>query len=159
MYLLTILLWAALSRAGATAPQATTSASVQDLAWLTGCWEFTRGNRNVTEQWTDAAGGTILGVSRTIVDGKTTEYEFIVIREAAGRLEFVAKPSRQPEAVFTSVTVAPDEVIFANPKHDFPTRIRYRRQSDGNLTATIEGTIDGKPRAVEFPYQAATCRP
>jgi hypothetical protein len=135
------------------APQ---SASVKDIAWLTGCWEFTRGSRHVTEQWTAADGGTMLGVSRTISNGKTTEYEFIVIREAGGRLEYVAKPWRQAEATFTSVRISADEAIFENPQHDFPTRIHYRRQTDGVL-ASVEGMIDGNRRAIEFPYRAASC--
>ena len=133
--------------------------SVQDLAWFAGCWEFTRGNRHVTEQWTSAAGGTMLGVSRTISDGKTAEYEFIVVREASGRLEYVAMPSGQAQAVFTSVLITADEAIFENPQHDFPARIRYRRQPEGGLLATIEGTVDGKRRVVEFPYRRAQCGP
>ena len=133
------------------------SATVKDVAWLAGCWEFTRGNRHVTEQWTDAAGGTMLGVSRTITDAKTTGYEFVLIREANGKLEYVAKPSGQAEATFSSVVVTPGEVTFENLQHDFPTRIRYRRQADGGLLATTEGTINGKPRAIEFPYRAVAC--
>ena len=130
--------------------------SINDVGWLAGCWEFTRGNRHVTEQWTSADGGTMLGLSRTINGGKTTEYEFVVIREADGRLEYVAKPSRQPEAVFTSVRVTGDEAIFENPQHDFPTRIHYRRQADG-LLAAIEGSINGSRRTIEFPYRSARC--
>jgi hypothetical protein len=133
------------------------AASVKDVAWLSGCWELTRGNRHVTEQWTTADGGTMLGLSRTISDSRTTDYEFIIIRESGGRLEYVAKPSRQAEAVFTSVTISGDDVIFENPQHDFPTRIRYRRQTDGSLLATTEGVVNGNRRVIEFPYRAASC--
>ena len=125
---------------------------------MAGCWELTRGTRHVVEQWTVPDGGTMLGVSRTVSNGKTTEYEFIIIREAAGTLEYVAKPSGQPEAVFTSVRVSGDEAIFEAPHHDFPTRIHYRRRSDGGLLATIEGTMKGARRVVEFPYRMAACR-
>lgn len=133
------------------------STSINDVAWLAGCWEFTRGARHVTEQWTRPDGGTMLGLSRTISNGKTTEYEFVLLREAGGRLEYVARPSRQAEAVFTSVRVSADEAIFENPQHDFPTRIHYRRQADGRLLATIEGTVNGNRRTIEFPYQPAAC--
>jgi hypothetical protein len=133
------------------------STSVKDVGWLAGCWEFRRGTRHVTEQWMAPAGGTMLGLSRTVSGDKTTEYEFIVIREAAGKLEYVAKPSRQPEAIFTSVRVTAEEAIFENPQHDFPTRIHYRRQPAGGVLATIEGTINGSRRAIEYPYAAAVC--
>jgi hypothetical protein len=126
--------------------------TVQDLSWLAGCWELTRGTRHVTEQWMRPEGGTLLGTSRTTADGKTLEYEFIVIREAAGALEFVAKPSGQPEAVFRSTRIAAREVVFENPAHDFPTRITYRASPDG-LHAAVEGDVNGKRRVIEFPYR------
>ena len=127
--------------------------TVTDVAWLSGCWELTRNDRHIVEQWTKPEGGTLLGMSRTVRGEKTVEYEFIVIREANGRLEYVAKPSGQPEAVFTAARVSADEVVFENPQHDFPTKISYRRQVDGGLLARIEGVRGGQNRAIEFPYQ------
>ncbi|MBM3820353.1 MAG: hypothetical protein FJW14_15235 [Acidimicrobiia bacterium] len=126
---------------------------VQDLSWLTGCWELTRGTRHVMEQWMRPEGGTLIGTSRTTADGKTLEYEFIVIREAAGGLEFVAKPSGQAEAIFRSTRIAAREVVFENPAHDFPTRITYRATGDG-LHAAVEGDVSGQRRVIEFPYRA-----
>jgi hypothetical protein len=130
---------------------------VQDLSWLAGCWELTRGTRHVMEQWMRPEGGTLIGTSRTTADGKTLEYEFIVIREAAGGFEFVAKPSGQPEAVFKSTRIAAREVVFENPAHDFPTRITYRATDEG-LHAAVEGDVNGKRRVIEFPYTSAACR-
>ena len=49
-------------------------------------------------------------------------------------------------------------MVFENPKHDFPQRIRYRLKGD-TLHARIEGTINGKERAIDFPYQRASCTP
>jgi hypothetical protein len=132
------------------------SPSVADVAWLAGCWESTRGDRHVTEQWMAPEGNTLLGISRTVVNGKTTEYEFLLIREGARGLEYVAKPSGRAEATFTTVRVSANEVVFENPAHDFPTRIIYQRQSDG-VTAAIEGLTNGQSRRMEFPYRPATC--
>jgi len=132
------------------------SPRVADLAWFAGCWESTRGERHVTEQWMGPEGNTLLGMSRTVVNGKTTEYEFLLIREGARGLEYVAKPSGQAEATFTSVRVSADEVVFENPSHDFPTRVIYRRQADG-VTAAIEGLMNGQSRRIEFPYTPAAC--
>ena len=69
----------------------------------------------------------MMGVSRTVVNGKTTEWEFLIIREGTKGLEYVAKPSSQPEATFTSTSVTATEVVFENPAHDFPKKIFYRR--------------------------------
>ena len=128
------------------------------LAWLAGCWELTRGTQHVTEHWTRPEGGSLLGMSRTTSEGRTVAYEFLLIRQGAKGLEYVARPSGQPEAVFTAVTVTDREAVFENPAHDFPTRISYRLQADGGLLAVADGRVNGKPRALEFPYRAASCR-
>ncbi len=98
----------------------------------------------------------MLGMSRTIVSGKTTEYEFVVVRTGSQGLEYVAMPSGQPGGVFKATRVSASEAIFENPAHDFPSRIAYRR-ADGGLIATIDGQVDGKPRAVDFAYSSGGC--
>ncbi len=127
-----------------------------DLGWLSGCWAFTRNGRHVIENWTPAEGGTLVGVSRTVADGKTVEYEFLLIRAGAAGLEYVAKPSGQAEATFTSTRVTASEVVFENPAHDFPKRILYTRDGD-TLLAAIEGPRNGQTRRVEFPYMRVDC--
>lgn len=140
------------------APTATAEAAkftVADLAWLAGTWSFERNGRVVTERWTAPAGGMMLATSQTVAGGRTLEYEFIVLRtDKEGRVVYVAKPSRQPEATFTLIQLAEREVVFENPTHDFPQRISYTIKPDGTLLAAIEGTKDGKTRRVEFPYRA-----
>jgi hypothetical protein len=130
--------------------------SVHDAGWLAGCWSLTQGDRTVREHWLPPDGETMMGVGRTVSGGKTTEYEFLLIRQGATGLEYVAKPSAQAEAVFTSTRVGSREIVFENPAHDFPTRIAYSR-SDGGLLATISGAVNGKSRSIEFRYQAADC--
>jgi hypothetical protein len=130
--------------------------TIADLAWLAGCWTNASPSRSVTEFWLPPAGGTMIGISRTIVKDKTAEYEFIVLRDGANAIEYVAKPSGQAEAIFTATTVTRSEAVFENPKHDFPTRITYRH-TDGALVATIDGMMNGKPRAIDFKYQRGDC--
>ena len=132
------------------------TATVADLSWMAGCWTITSPSRTVTEFWLPPAGGTMIGVSRTVVKEKTTEYEFLVLRVGAGGLEYVATPSGQAQTVFKATKVTRGEVVFENPAHDFPTRITYR-QADEGLVATIDGMMNGKPRAIDFKYQRGAC--
>lgn len=132
--------------------------TVDQLSWLAGCWELTRGTRHVTEQWMRPEGGTMLGMSRTASDGKTVEYEFLIIREGAAGLEYVARPSGQAEAVFAATRVAAHEVVFENPEHDFPTKTTYRASGDGGLAASVEGDVKGQRQVLQFPYRSAQCR-
>ena len=130
--------------------------SIADVGWLTGCWRSANGARTVTELWLPPDGGTMLGVSRTVGNGRTIEYEFLVLRAGSNGLEYAATPSGQRPAVFTSTKVSDGEVVFENPAHDFPTRISYRRV-EGGLVAAISGLSGGKPRMIEFQYVAADC--
>jgi hypothetical protein len=127
-----------------------------DVGWLSGCWEFTRNGRHVIEHWTQVEGGTLIGMSRTVANGKTTEYEFLLIRSGANGLEYVAKPSGQAEGTFTAATATASEVVFENPAHDFPKKIGYKRSGDA-LTAWIEGPMNGQTRRIEFPHTKTAC--
>ena len=130
--------------------------TVKDVAWIAGCWEYTRTTRHVAEHWLPAEGGTMIGVSRTVNNGTTTEWEFLIVREGAKGLEYVAKPSGQPEATFTAATASATEVVFENPAHDFPKKISYKRDGD-SLVASIEGPMNGQMRKIDFPYKKASC--
>jgi hypothetical protein len=55
------------------------------------------------------------------------------------------------------VQCSDSEAVFENPQHDFPRRIVYRLQAAGSLMARIEGTENGKDRAVDFPMQRVKC--
>jgi hypothetical protein len=152
--LLTLSLFAAVA-VPATAQKGVTT---EDLTFLTGCWVFEAKGRRVEEHWLAPRGGSLMGVSRTVAGGKTTEYEFIQIRDLPEGLAYIAKPSNQAETKFVLASKTADEVVFENPTHDFPQRIRYRHTGD-SLHARIEGTINGKSRAIEFPYVKTSCTP
>jgi hypothetical protein len=131
--------------------------SVTDLGWLSGCWQLSSGPRTVTEFWLPPDGGTMMGLSRTVSGGRTVEHEFLLLRAGPRGIEYIAKPSGQAEAVFTVTQAMAGEVVFENATHDFPTRITYRK-TDGGIVATIDGTVKGQPRAIDFRYSAAaTC--
>jgi hypothetical protein len=129
------------------------SMSVARLGWLAGTWQFAKDGRVVTEMWMAPEGKTMLGMGRTVVAGATREYEFLLVREEADRLSYVAKPSGQAEATFVLRTMTDVEVVFENPTHDFPQRISYQLRPDGTLLAAIEGTLKGKFKRVEYPYR------
>jgi len=72
-------------------------------------------------------------------------------------LAFIANPSGQAQATFPVKSLGEREVVFENPTHDFPQRVIYRLEAAGVLRARIEGTIDGKPRAEDFPMRRVRC--
>ena len=136
-------------------------ARVDALAWFAGCWTRTTARSIVEEQWMRPAGGLMLGVSRTLrrtaAGDSATEFEFVRVSERAGKLVYTAQPSGQAVAEFTSESVSDTSVIFANPAHDFPQRIIYRRRGADSLLARIEGMRNGMMRGVDFPYARSAC--
>ena len=126
------------------------------VAWLQGCWQLDSGGRVAEEQWMAPRGGIMLGVGRTVRDGKLVEYESVVLREEDGKLAYEAHPSGQPSAVFLSKTLDESSIVFENPTHDYPQRVGYKYDGAA-LLAWIDGTVNGKPRRVEFPYRRVAC--
>lgn len=127
---------------------------IDKLAFMAGCWTLTWPNgTKIEEQWLAPAGGTMLGMSRSVRDGKLREYEFMRIVPAAdGKLQYVALPSGQAEAAFPVKEIAGNAATFENPQHDFPQRILYRLVDKDTLVARIEGSVGGQARAADFPY-------
>src|SRR5688572_33346099 len=80
------------------------AAEISQLAWLGGCWKSDVAEPGSGEHWMPLAGGTLLGVSRTVKQGKTVEFEFMQIRALAdGQIAFIAMPSGQRTTVFPSL--------------------------------------------------------
>ena len=105
-----------------------------------------------------AGGGTMLGVSRTVRNGRTVEFEFVVIRTADdGTVVYHAHPSGQLPTEFRLLHQADGEVVFENAAHDFPQRVGYRLENDGALTAWIEGSRAGALNRIPFPMRRVSC--
>ena len=139
-------------------PAAALPATIDDLAWLSGCWASANQEPGSTEQWMPPAGGTMIGANRSVRDGKTVAFEFMrIVEHEDGGLEFIASPSGQNTASFAMSSLADHEVVFENPDHDFPQRVIYRLVSNEDLVGRIEGTIDGVERAVDFPMKKIDC--
>lgn len=135
------------------------SQTIQPPTWLAGCWEQRAGNRESLEMWMPPAGGLMLGASRTIVGGAVREYEQVMIKVEAGKLAYMATPSGQETASFTSTNVTDSSFTLGNLQHDFPQRIIYRRRGADSLLARIEGPGRGGAgtRGFDFPMRRTSC--
>jgi uncharacterized protein DUF6265 len=133
--------------------------SVTSLKWLAGCWELRAGDRIVTEQWSQPRGRMMLGSGHTTKADSTVEYEQTRILERGSTLVYAAHPSGQVPAEFVAEGVADTLVVFANPAHDFPQRVIYRRRGADSLIARVEGERGGRVRGFDFPYRRVPCAP
>jgi Domain of unknown function (DUF6265) len=136
------------------------SPSLDGLSWLAGCWRADGAEPGSVEHWLPAAGGTMFGVGRTVKNGRTVAHEFMQIRATTdGSLEYSAWPSGQKSATFALVRLTDAEVVFENPRHDFPQRVIYARNAPGRLAARIEGATTSGPKVIHFPMTRTACEP
>jgi hypothetical protein len=127
--------------------------TLRDIAWLAGSWEIASATQCVDEQWTAPSADMLIGMSRTVAGGKTASFEFMRIEARADGIYYVAQPGGRPPVDFKLASDSASELIFVNPGHaDHLKRVIYRRGSDGNLTARIEGENGGKPFAQDYAY-------
>jgi hypothetical protein len=137
----------------------TQPSALDSLSWLAGCWEGRYANgRTVSEQWMRPLGGLMMGMSRTVKNGKVVESEVVRLKLSDdGSVRYVAQPSGQKEASFRLVSLGGDSAAFENLEHDFPQRIIYRLVTPDSLSARIEGVVGGKPKGSGFPYRRVRC--
>jgi len=136
------------------APTAPPPAGLAKLAFLIGAWvdEDPKQGVTVEETWSPALGGTMLGFGRTVVDGRTAHYEFLVIEERGDEIVYLAEPKGGVSTPFSLSTSGPDLAVFASVYDEFPHRIIYRRQGD-RLTSRLEGVRNGRPVVAEWAYR------
>lgn len=126
-------------RPPASAPPGPCTGALADLAWLAGDWEHATSQVTQVERWAPPEGTTMLGSGHVVRAGRTEFFEFMRVEARADGLVLVAQPAGGPGVEFRRTRCAAGEVAFANPAHDFPRVIDYRRTVDGALVVRIEG--------------------
>lgn len=137
--------------------RAQSSAPIDRLAYLAGCWELRAGDRTGHEQWMTPASGMMLGMSRTMIGGVVRSWEYARIEVKDGVITYSAQPGGVPATAFPATSITDSVATFDQPGHDFPQRIIYRRVGSDSLVARIEGTINGESRGIDFPMRRISC--
>ena len=100
-------------------------------SFLTGCWEQRSGESWTEECWTAPRGGLMIGTGRTGKGDTVSHWEYMRIeRGADGALTFYGSPRGAPAVAFKATEADGKQVIFVNPAHDYPQRVRYVATGD-----------------------------
>jgi hypothetical protein len=132
------------------------SLKLSDLAWMEGCWEINRATSRTIEKWGAIANGQIAGESHTFAGGFERANERLRLIARGDTIIYEATPSGQARTEFRLQPFA-GEYVFANPDHDFPQRIVYKRVGTDSMIARIEGDRAGRRAPVTYPFRKATC--
>ena len=128
------------------------------LDFMAGCWAGATGPEQFEEVWMKPRAGSVFGVARTIVNGKTVFFETHAILERDGQAVLHVRLKNGPNTTpFTLVKASAGEAVFENPQHDYPQRIIYRKTATG-LLGRIEGKEKGVEKATDYPMTPAACR-
>jgi len=135
------------------------SSGIGALAWLAGSWAGSDGRNDHEEHWTAPKGGAMVGVHRTVRDGRMVEFEFLRIEEQKETLVYLSMPNgRSPATPFTLTSIEGQRAVFENSAHDFPQRVIYWKDGEA-LRARIEGAVDGKTRSMEWRWTRSSLTP
>jgi hypothetical protein len=147
-----ICLWVLGALVAVTGLSADSSDALSNLQFMSGIWRNGTALDGSEELWSAAGGDMMVGAGRVTKQGKTRAFEFMRIESTATGLVFVALPGGKNETRFPAIEVSPQKVVFENREHDFPQRVSYWRESDGQLRARIEGVIAGETKFQEWSW-------
>ena len=143
--------------------------SISRLSWLTGCWQQTKSQTVVEEQWTHPGGRMMLGMGRTIGSDTTVSFEMMRIFARRQRLIFEARPNGGAPVEFVTIDTSTRVLDFRNRENVFPQRVVYRYVTQDSVEAFIEGTRQNRrgegvartarPLRVDYAYHRVSCEP
>lgn len=127
------------------------------LSFLIGNWSFVGQKETIIEKWEWNKNSELNGISYSINhSGDSVLLETILIHKEGSEIYYSPtgyQPGNTSTVSFKLVSEKGDTFIFENRNHDFPQRIVYRKLSDNEILAWIEGAINGKLKKIEFPYK------
>jgi len=139
-----------LARAPASLPG---EPELADLSWMAGHWASEVDGTRTEEVWLGPGGGFLLALNRTTPKTGRASFEYLRIEQRKDELVYVASPGGKGSTDFPLADIGERFVLFENPEHDFPQRIRYELDAGGALHARVSGNVNGKEEAEEWTWQ------
>lgn len=128
---------------------------LQKAKWLIGEWEKSDSLGTLKEIWKSKDDSTFTGQSYYIQNEKDTLHnEQIELTQDGEHLIYTAtvEGENNNKTIPFQMTKEMDSLlIFENPKHDYPQKIQYKLEKNGNLIATVSGKQNGKSSSESYP--------
>ena len=129
---------------------------IKTADWLIGNWENQLEQGTLSESWEKANDSTFNGKSFFIKDKDTLNNETIVLSQKGNDLFYipVVQGQNNNEPVIFKMTKADaKQLVFENPKHDFPQKITYTKITADSIVAAISGVVNGKTEGESYPMK------
>lgn len=126
------------------------------LNWFLGAWENTTAEADMRENWEKENDSLYRSESYVTVGKDTVFHEWIELTQRKDSIFYIVSVKNQNKekpVTFYATKVSTTEVVFENPKHDFPTKISYKKITSDSLVAEISGVLKGKPAREQYPMK------
>lgn len=122
--------------------------------WFLGEWYCMSSYGDFTEKWEKLSDSTMIGQSH-IMKGKDTIFrENIVLEQRNDSLFYnvlIKNKDQEENTSFYLTKSSNNQLVFENPKHDFPTKIVYKLIDNDSILASIHGKEKGIEKFENFP--------
>src|SRR5690242_1633117 len=126
------------------------SRDIRSLSWIAGDWQSITPQGNIEEHWMQPASDSMIGMSRTLREGKTTSFEYLRLELRDTDMFYIAYPNARKQAEFKLVEADAERLVFEGGD-EHVQRVVYQKEGQG-LRARIEGKHNGKPFTLEVHY-------
>ena len=129
---------------------------LENANWFIGKWENLTETARFEEIWSKVNDSTFLGESVVIIARDTVFYEKMDLFQKNDSLILkisVKDQNKEKPVSFYLTKSNNNQLIFENPKHDFPNKIVYNKINSDSIVATIEGIKNGKTQSEAFPMK------
>ena len=129
---------------------------IEKVKWISGEWQNKSKDGILTESW-ERINDTVFNAVCYFVHGKDTLHnEKISLKQANNAIVYspVVKGENGNRPVdFKMTSVNANELVFENPKHDYPQKIVYTKITADSLVTKISGMVRGKPYSETYPMK------
>ena len=124
--------------------------------WLPGKWENKTAEGNLLEIWKKTNDSIYDGASYFIKGKDTLHFESIKLIQKGEDLLYVSNirgQNNDEPAVFNLINSTEKQLVFENPKIEYPKKIVYNQITKDNLSIEISGIRGGKPSLEKYPMK------
>ncbi|WP_294672070.1 DUF6265 family protein [uncultured Fluviicola sp.] len=125
---------------------------LEKAAWLLGSWKNSSDQGTMTETWTKDNADSYSAKTYFVIGKDTVFRELSRLEETGSNLQCVISiegENDEKPVTFVMTKQSEQNLVFENPKHDFPNKITYQQKGD-SVIAEISGMQKGKIEKERF---------
>ncbi len=129
---------------------------LKQASWLIGSWYNQSPDGILTESWEKKNDSSFIGKSCFLAGKDTLSFETLLLTQEGNDIFYIptVKGQNNNEPItFALTSSSSTQMVFENPKHDFPQKITYSLINNDSMIAEISGMVEGKINAQTFPLK------